>query len=73
MLIVVIRICLEDEYSNKEHSSKTKVDAGITKDSSDEIEGLLKREEGKRAVGAWILMFMFRPEGPPCSFDGRAC
>ena len=44
--------------SNKEHSSKNNVDAGITKDSSDEIEGLLKRKR-KREVGAWILIICF--------------
>ena len=58
MLVVVIRICCRKRVKRQRAQLYNKVNAGITKDSSDEIEGLLKRE-GKREVGAWILMLCF--------------
>jgi hypothetical protein len=49
----------------KEHSSmKRHDDAGISKDSSQEIEGLLR--EGKNLEsGRFHLLMPFRPGGPP--------
>lgn len=71
MLIVVIRICCRWRVKRQRAQLYNKVNAGITKDSSDEIEGLLKRE-GKKRGGRLDSYVMFRRGSPLCSPTWKA-